>query len=82
MTDLAKILVENQKEMMKMIAPAFNEKTIVEAISDTESVLTDEPLSLNVEELKHDFEQVVREHPIKSVAVGFAVGFLLSRILR
>lgn len=57
-------------------------KRLEQTISDTESVLTDEPLSLNIEELKNDFEQVVREHPIKSVAVGFAVGFLLSRILR
>jgi len=57
-------------------------KRLEQTITDTESILVEEPLTLDVEELKNNLEQIVREHPLKSVALSFTVGFLLSRILR
>jgi ElaB/YqjD/DUF883 family membrane-anchored ribosome-binding protein len=50
-------------------------------INDTETVL-EEPLKLDVEELKDQVESIVREHPIKSVLVSFGVGYLLSRLFK
>lgn len=56
-------------------------KRLEKTINDTETVL-EEPLKLDVEELKDKVESIVREHPIKSVLVSFGVGYLLSRILK
>ena len=50
-------------------------------ITDTETVL-EEPMKLDVEELKDQVESIVREHPIKSVLVSFGVGYLLSRLFK
>ena len=37
MTDLTKILTENQKEMLKLIAPVTNKQTLVRASEETDS---------------------------------------------
>lgn len=56
-------------------------KRLEKTISDTETVL-EEPMKLDVEELKDQVESIVREHPIKSVLVSFGVGYLLSRLFK
>jgi ElaB/YqjD/DUF883 family membrane-anchored ribosome-binding protein len=56
-------------------------KRLEKTISDTETVL-EEPMKLDVEELKDQVELIVREHPIKSVLVSFGVGYLLSRFFK
>jgi ElaB/YqjD/DUF883 family membrane-anchored ribosome-binding protein len=56
-------------------------KRLEKTINDTETVL-EEPLKLDVEELKDQLESIVREHPIKSVLVSFGVGYLLSRLFK
>jgi ElaB/YqjD/DUF883 family membrane-anchored ribosome-binding protein len=56
-------------------------KRLEKTINDTETVL-EEPLKLDVEELKNQVESIVREHPIKSVLVSFGVGYLLSRLFK
>jgi ElaB/YqjD/DUF883 family membrane-anchored ribosome-binding protein len=56
-------------------------KRLEKTINDTETVL-EEPLKLDVEELKDQVESIVREHPIKSVLVSFGVGYLLSRLFK
>ena len=56
-------------------------KRLEKTINDTEIVL-EEPLKLDVEELKDQLESIVREHPIKSVLVSFGVGYLLSRLFK
>ena len=56
-------------------------KRLEKTSNDTETVL-EEPLKLDVEELKDQLESIVREHPIKSVLVSFGVGYLLSRLFK
>jgi ElaB/YqjD/DUF883 family membrane-anchored ribosome-binding protein len=56
-------------------------KRLEKTINDTETIL-EEPLKLDVEELKDQVESIVREHPIKSVLVSFGVGYLLSRLFK
>ena len=56
-------------------------KRLEKTITDTETVL-EEPMKLDVYELKNQVESIVREHPIKSVLVSFGVGYLLSRMFK
>ena len=67
MSDLAKILSENQKEIMKMIAPAMKKKTAIEAVSDTDSqeenispvAPTSTPLKSGKEKKKQKYDPIV-----------------------
>jgi ElaB/YqjD/DUF883 family membrane-anchored ribosome-binding protein len=44
-------------------------------------ILADEQLQQQVEELKTKAESTIRNHPIKSVLAGLAVGILLGAII-
>ena len=50
------------------------------AIEKGRTIVIDDELLARVDDLKERAEALVREHPIKSVVIGFSIGFLLSRI--
>lgn len=50
------------------------------AIDKGRDIVTDDELLARIDDLKERAEALVREHPIKSVVIGFSIGFLLSRL--
>ena len=50
------------------------------AIGKGKQLIADENLQVRGEELKEKAETVVRSHPVKSIIVGLAVGFLIGKI--
>lgn len=52
------------------------------AIDKGRDMLADEEFQRQVDEMKEMAEDTIRKHPIKSVAAGVVVGFLLARMFR
>ena len=50
------------------------------AIEKGRTIVTDDELLARVNDLKERAEALVKEHPVKSVIIGFSIGFLLSRL--
>ncbi|MEQ9308817.1 MAG: hypothetical protein RLN90_05130 [Balneolaceae bacterium] len=67
--------------MNEEIIQNLNER-LDRAIDKGKGILADEDFQKRVEEAKSQAEETIREHPIISVAAGFAVGFLLARLFR
>lgn len=51
-----------------------------EALERGRRIVEDEELAAKVDELRVKTEDLIREHPIASIGVGLAVGFLIGRI--
>jgi ElaB/YqjD/DUF883 family membrane-anchored ribosome-binding protein len=51
-------------------------------IEEGHSILRDAELQEKFEELKTEAELFIRKHPVESVIVGAAVGFLIGRIFK
>jgi len=51
-------------------------------IEEGYSFLQDEELQEKIQELKTESELLIRKHPIKSVLIGAAAGYLLARLLK
>lgn len=67
--------------MNEEIIQNLNER-LDRAIDKGRDILADEDFQKRVEEVKTQAEDTIKEHPILSVAAGFAVGFLLARLFR
>lgn len=52
-----------------------------DALDKGRKIVEDEEFGRRVDELKLRTEHLVRRHPIKSVATGLLVGYLVGRIL-
>jgi ElaB/YqjD/DUF883 family membrane-anchored ribosome-binding protein len=50
------------------------------AIDKGREILEDEDLQVRLEELKSKSESTIRKHPLQSVAIGLAVGFIAAKI--
>lgn len=50
------------------------------AIDKGKDLLADEQLQQKVGEVKDQAEDVIREHPILSVAAGVAIGFVIAKL--
>ncbi|WP_069131046.1 hypothetical protein [Rhodohalobacter halophilus] len=51
-------------------------------IEEGYSFLQDEELQEKIQELKTESELLIRKHPIKSVLISAAAGYLLARLLK
>lgn len=52
-----------------------------DALNRGRRMIENDELPEQVEELKHRAETLIREHPIKSVAVGLFAGYVIGKIL-
>lgn len=52
-----------------------------EALDRGRQIVEEEELAKRIDELKERAENLIREHPVKSVAGGLLVGYLLGKIL-
>lgn len=52
-----------------------------DALTRGKRLVEDEELALRMDELKERAEHVIRQHPVRSVAIGLLAGFLLGKIL-
>lgn len=60
---------------------AMNEE-LENILNEGRELLEDLDLEERIEELRTEAELLIRKHPIKSVLVSAAAGFLLARLLR
>lgn len=51
------------------------------ALDRGRQVVDDEELAQRIEELKLRAENLIRKHPVKSVAGGLVVGYILGKLL-
>lgn len=51
-------------------------------IEEGYSFLQDEELQEKIQELKTESELLIRKHPIKSVLIGAAAGYLFARLFK
>lgn len=65
--------------MNEEIIQNLNER-LDKAIEKGREILEDEELQVRLDELKDKTEATIRQHPIKSVAIGLAVGFIAAKI--
>lgn len=65
--------------MNEEIIQNLNERLDI-AIERGREILESEELQLRLEELREKSESSIRKHPIKSVAIGLAVGFVVAKI--
>ncbi|MFP8488160.1 hypothetical protein ACKGJO_03595 [Gracilimonas sp. Q87] len=65
--------------MNEEILQNLNER-LDNAIERGRVILEDEELQRRLEEVKYKTEDTIRRNPIKSVAIGLAVGFVVSKI--
>lgn len=65
--------------MNEEIIQNLNER-LDRAIEKGREILEDEELQIRLEELREKTESSIRKHPIKSVAIGLAVGFIAAKI--
>ncbi|MAL16232.1 MAG: hypothetical protein CL670_11365 [Balneola sp.] len=65
--------------MNEEIIQNINER-LDRAIDKGREILEDEDLQVRLEELKDKSESTIRKNPLKSVAVGLAVGFIAAKI--
>lgn len=52
-----------------------------DALDRGRQIVEEEELAKRIDELKERAENLIREHPVKSVAGGLLVGYLLGKIL-
>lgn len=52
------------------------------ALNEGREMLDDLDLEERLDELKTEAELLIRKHPLKSVLIGAAAGFILAKILR
>jgi ElaB/YqjD/DUF883 family membrane-anchored ribosome-binding protein len=52
------------------------------AIEEGQSMLQDAELQEKLEELKTEAELLIRKHPLKSVLIGAAAGYILARLFK
>ena len=50
------------------------------AIERGREMLEDEEVQVRVEELRRRSESIIKKHPLKSVAAGLALGFIVAKI--
>lgn len=65
--------------MNEEIIQNLNER-LDRAIDKGRVILEDEDLQARLDELKNRTEDTIRKNPIKSVAIGLAVGFIVAKI--
>lgn len=65
--------------MNEEIIQNLNERLDI-AIDKGRQMLADEELQIRLEELKQKTETTIRRHPVKSVAAGLAIGFIIAKI--
>lgn len=65
--------------MNEEIIQNLNER-LDSAIERGREILEDEDLQVRLEELKNQTESTIRKHPLKSVALGLAVGYIAAKI--
>ncbi|MAO64604.1 MAG: hypothetical protein CL666_06365 [Balneola sp.] len=65
--------------MNEEIIQNLNER-LDSAIDRSREILEDEDLQVRLAEIQERAETLVRRHPIKSVAAGLAVGFIVAKI--
>lgn len=51
-------------------------------IEEGQSMLQDAELQEKLEELKTEAELLIRKHPLKSVLIGAAAGYILARLFK
>ena len=56
-------------------------KRLDEALERGRKIVEDEELAQKVDDLRIRAGHLIREHPVKSVALGLAAGFILGRLL-
>lgn len=56
-------------------------KELDNALERGRKIVEDEELSKRIDELKKRSETLIRKHPVKSVAGGLLIGFLIGKIL-
>ncbi|HBQ58324.1 MAG TPA: hypothetical protein DD671_01500 [Balneolaceae bacterium] len=64
--------------MNEEIIQNLNER-LDSAIDRSREILEDEDLQVRLAEIQERAETLVRRHPIKSVAAGLAVGFIVAK---
>lgn len=65
--------------MNEEIIQNLNER-LDRAIDKGRLILEDEQLQIRLEELKDRTETTIRKNPLKSVAIGLAIGFIAAKI--
>lgn len=53
-----------------------------DVIEEGRNMLNDEDLGERLDELRTETELLIRKHPLQSVLIGAAAGFLLAKIFR
>ena len=66
--------------MNEEIIQNLNER-IDRALAKSREMVEDEEFQERVQELKERAETTIRRHPVKSVAIGLAVGFLIGKLI-
>ncbi|MTI87994.1 MAG: hypothetical protein FH748_08505 [Balneolaceae bacterium] len=66
--------------MNEEIIQNINER-LDKAIHKGRKIIDDEDLQQQLEDLKNSTEERVRKNPVKSVLIGFAIGFVAAKIL-
>ena len=57
-------------------------KKIYEIGESGKSIISDPELQEKINKVRSDTERVIRKHPLASIAVGLAVGFLIGKLFR
>ena len=66
--------------MNEEIISNLNER-LDETIEKGRDLLEEDQFQQQLEEVKEHAEQLIRTHPVKSVLIGAAVGFLIGKLL-
>lgn len=56
-------------------------KELDDALERGRKIVEDEELAKRIDDLKKRSETLIRKHPVKSVAGGLLLGFLIGKIL-
>ena len=67
--------------MNEEIIDNLNER-LDRTIDKGRAIMQEDEFQKQVDAVKDQVSETVRKHPVKSVAVGFAVGFLLARLFK
>lgn len=55
-------------------------RSLDEALEKGRKVVEDEEIAERIEELKSETENLIRRHPLKSIAAGLLAGYILGKI--
>lgn len=55
-------------------------RSLDEALEKGKKVVEDEEIAERIEELKSEAENLIRRHPLKSIAAGLLTGYILGKI--